>query len=221
MEKKEENKKKINTWSPKITLSDSEKIQNVEELINHFSQYFGINFEEMKQVFLNCNFISETDIVNYIKNNKEKMWENQAQMNVDINIIITSRIQYYQQMKNKLLILANRGLNYLEIINYIANSLNIFEENKFYETILKKLDLFHYGKHMMVEDINYLINTITHIYQEYSKLLRKINHLETYHQHRNDNFNIIPEESKDYYLDYVDLSEINNSVKHQTKKKKH
>lgn len=174
------------------------KIYSVNEILKNFKDYFGISFEEMKQLF------------------------SASQIPFDSNRIDSKERQTCDCLwKQQLAILSHKAMNYLYLLEYIANDNNVCYEDEWTEKILEQLEIFHFGRGMTGSGINQLLFPLSHLMRQIQVLLQKINSVDA---NLLDNLAIYYEENKMYLLDNMvsscDRIEDKTSLKNAKRMKK-
>ena len=174
------------------------KIYSVNEILKNFKDYFGISFEEMKQLF------------------------SASQIPFDSNRIDSKKRQTCDCLwKQQLAILSHKAMNYLYLLEYIANDNNVCFEDEWTEKILEQLEIFHFGRGMTGLGINQLLFPLSHLMRQIQALLQKINSVDA---NLLDNLAIYYEENKMYLLDNMvsscDRIEDKTSLKNAKRMKK-
>ena len=168
-----------------------EKIYSAkEEVVEKFSNYFGMEFKEMIKMFSEYSIISEEKLANTGKNSK-------------------NTIRCYHLLKQQLAILSHKAINYLKLLQYIANDDNVCYEDEWFETILEQLRIFHFGQGMTGAAINELLIPLRNIQNQFQSLLNQINHLNFYQGQMLDELGMSYEERK---LDITDCVVASNRI---------
>lgn len=175
-------------------LFDNDKIYNVEDVVNNFSSYFGISFEEMVKLYSNYSIIDEVDVWNYVFYNFDKMYECSIGF-YGKEIITSKRLRDYFYYKELLAVLGHKGINYLNVLKYVADSNNIFAEDDFYEKALENLEVFHFSKGMTGKHLNKIMIALYHIMNEFKSNLKEINRLDGYDRQRVNELSFIFDEN--------------------------
>ncbi len=161
---------------------------NAKDIIDNFSNYFGISFEEMKNYFNEYKIITKEELYNYIKNNRSKMFEKDS---TSLNRILETRTIDYEYFKEVLEILSSDANQYLSLLEYVANLENMMDQVEEKELLLKKIDIFHYAKVLTGESVNKIFLDLAHLLIPFQEMLKRINNFETYHYQSVDSFMLI------------------------------
>ena len=189
---------------------DKEKIYNLKDILDNFTNYYGISFNNLKNLFAKYEIISLEIVENYILGNKNRMYETKFENEIDAKKIFEKRVIDYKYFKKTLKILSNKGLKYLELLEYIGNMECDLERISQKEELLNELDIFHYGSILKGNDILKLLKKLNNVINSFNNTLHKINSLETYNNQTIDKFALIfgkndlyPEESLVVTDDYI------------------
>lgn len=185
------------------TILNDEKSYHVGDIIKNFPIYFGISFEEVRTLFFYYKKIDKEEIKEYIYNNQEFMWENRYNEKENVEKIIEERILDYILLEQKIAILAHKGINYLNMLDYVASIPDILHEDDFYELVFERLQISHYGKGMIGSHLKKILIPLNNIVKELKELLKEINTLENYNRQRLDSFARSYGEYKYYAIDNV------------------
>ena len=131
------------------------------------------------------------------------MSENQYRRRPGIHYIIEERLMDYYLLKQRLTILKHKGINYLSLLQYVAEMPDLFHEDEFNELIFETLNISHYGKGMLGKHLKQLLVPLANIVKETNNLNTEINNLENYHRQRYDFFARTYGEDKFYAVDNV------------------
>lgn len=165
---------------------DLDSLYNLkEELQKEKGMLEDINLIQLKCLFTEYQIIEFSEIEEYIKQNKSKIYESKYS-NYDEKNIIASRKKDYQYLFKTVKTLSEKGLELLEVIDYLKNG-DEFEDK---EQILLKMQINHYKQILSGYDIIRLISVLAKIKKEFIKNLGKINNVETYHLEIIDNFTL-------------------------------
>ncbi len=170
---------------------DDERIYNLKDIINNFSNYFGFSFEELNNIFANYEILTYDAIGKYIRDYKNKMFEFKFDRNIDVSEILKKRKVDYDFFKKTLAILSAKGLRYLELLEYMGNMNSDIDRVDEFESVIEELGIFHYGSILKGIDINRLLSKINNIINLFDDNLDKINSLSTYDSQNIDNFALI------------------------------
>ena len=208
---------------------DNDKLYNLKEILVDYSNDWGITIEELKKIFTEYEINSFDQITNYLKNNEEKIFERRFDKKVSLDKVIKNRKVDYEYFKKNLEILSNKGLKYIEIIEYISNMKDDSERKVDIEDILEELGIFHYGSIIKGRDIKIIMRKIHNTTRKFIEYHNKINTCDTYHNQNIDSFAIImakeglyPETtliSEDYYSQ-DNTSFCPSEIRHHNKKEK-
>ena len=144
---------------------NNEKLYNLGDIVVKFKKYYGYSIEELKEIFLNYNVCYWEVISDYL-DDKNIIGNDKCYRQVDYN--------YY---KKSLSILSKKGLEVIDIIDYLCNIDNV---DLVYENSLDKLEMYHYASVMKGEDINRLLILLFHLVNKFKSLLDKVNDMDTY-----------------------------------------
>ena len=186
-----------------IKLLNDEKIYHVGQVIENFSDYFGISSEEITSLFINNQTITKEELIDYIMKNQDVMAENQYRRRIGIHYIVQERLIDYYLLNQKLTILKHKGMNYLSLLQYVAQIPDLFHEDEFYELIFETLNISHYGKGMLGKHLKQLLIPLANIVKEIKILIEQTNNLENYHRQKFDFFARSYGEDKFYAVDNI------------------
>lgn len=178
---------------------NNEIAYHVGDILKNFQDYFGMSLNELQNFLCNYKIIKKETIIDYIINHQDDMWESKMRVQaiarqkieiidmekvtiepINIEEIIAERVLDYEMFRQKIAILAHKGMTYLSLLIYVANEKNIFQEDDFHELIFNYLNISHYGKGMTGKHLKQLLTPLSYIVKEINTTLTKINNLETY-----------------------------------------
>lgn len=197
----------VNVVSVANVLLNDEKMYHVGDVLNNFANYYGVTVEEIPNLFAIDKVITKEQIINYLLKNQNLLWENRYGIKANINNIIKERMLDYDMFYQKLAILSHKGLNYLSLLQYVANIPDVFHEDEFYERIFEQLHISHYGKGMIGNQLRQLLVPLMHIVKEIQKNLKVVNDLETYNHQSFDSFARNYGETEFHAIDFVTYRE--------------
>ena len=136
---------------------EDNKVYNLQNVLDDFSNYFGMSFLEVENLFFDYKMIDKKLIC---------------------NSIYSMEIYYYFQ--SYLAILSHKAIRYLMILKYIATDNNVCEEDEWYEAILKNLGIFHFGRIMSGSEINKILICLANTMNEFQSVLKFANSFDSY-----------------------------------------
>lgn len=196
------------------------KIYNVTTFILNFETYFGLSLKEANDLIVNSTLISSKNLITYIENNLDKMYENQYHnSNISKEEIIASRLADYEYYKEVLTILKDKGIIIMNILRYLCSLSTCNDTIIEYENIFDECNMYHFKNATSGRELNRLLRALSNIVTQIQNLLLKANDLEKYHKIRIDDLarifgsnTIYPSKKiildKDDYYDKTSLTKI-------------
>lgn len=169
----------MNVINYKEKFVNNKKLYSAKDILEDFSKYMGMDVNEFKNLFSNYEVIDFSSIEEYIIKNEGNMWENRYDIK-DITSIIKVRKRDYVYLNQKLALIAHKALNYLMLLEYIASNSSVFLEDKWFEMILERLEIYHFSRVMKGETINELLGSLYNMKNVFLDTLEQVNCLESY-----------------------------------------
>lgn len=210
-----------------MKINKNKQLYNVSEVLENFKTVFGVSYTELEDLFNKYDklIIDEKNIQAHIEGNSVHQPENRTIslantkkgriINLYVGkrpeVISKKRFNDYMQYYHRLVILANKGKQYLDLLNYLS-SIETEGKDDFYELVLDQLMIIHYDGTILGEHLNQLIKAIISIKIEMHYLINKINKLENYNQQQTNVFTRAITSVKDYNLDKIRSKSTPNSI---------
>ena len=151
----------------------------MEDIIQDFSKYCGMDFYYLIEFFRNCSVISKDNLSISLKENGYSC----RQKVIDLN---------YDYLNTKVEILKNKGLDYLLLMNYLKRlKIKNYNLDSKYEKILESCNLFHFRNILMGNDIKAILIGFGNTFNQLLDNLNEINSFDTYEFPRIDSFGLI------------------------------
>lgn len=151
----------------------------MEDIIQDFSKYCGMDFYHLVDFFKNCPVILKDELVDSLKKEGYVC----RQKVVDVN---------YDFLTTKVDILKNKGLDYLLLMNYLKRlGIKNYNLDSKYEKILESCNLFHFRNILMGNDIKAILIGFGNTFNQLLDNLNEINSFDTYEFPRIDSFGLI------------------------------
>ena len=151
----------------------------MEDIIQDFSKYCGMDFYHLVDFFKNCPVILKDELVDSLKKEGHVC----QQKVVDVN---------YDFLTTKVDILKNKGLDYLLLMNYLKRlRIKNYNLDSKYEKILESCNLFHFRNILMGNDIKAILIGFGNTFNQLLDNLNEINSFDTYEFPRIDSFGLI------------------------------
>lgn len=161
----------------RVVLID-EKTYHIGDVLTNFSDYFGMSLDETISLFYNYQLITK----------------DYEMPNEDI-------VEDYNLLTQKLAILSHKGMNYLSLLQYVANIPDILHEDDFYELIFEKLKICHFGKGMSGKHLKQLLYPLMQIVKEAQETSSLLNELKNTQRPK---FDLLARTYRDFELHYID-----------------
>lgn len=164
------------------------KIYNVLDVVQNFGDYFGMSFQELQEMFLQFQVLSWEEVQFYIQHHLDFMWEARFTKDVNMTVIVARRKMDYDFFYKNLIILRDKGLAYLELLEYLASRKNDEDRDLQYENMLEQFEIFHYSSVLSGEHLNKIFIPLKHVFQRFCIYHQKMNTLTTYDHQTVDSF---------------------------------
>lgn len=157
---------------------NEKRIYNTEEIIEDFSEYFGIEFSEMKEYFKNYHAIPKETLYNCIITNMDKIVDVKSDL---VHDLMEKWRQEYESLKRYLIIISENAKLYLLSLEYMANLKDIRDQYEEVEVLIEKLNIYHLGKAVTGESVNTIFLNLSSLFLLFQNTLEQIEKFETEH----------------------------------------
>lgn len=165
----------------KLMLLEEDKRYQGEDVLGMLPDYFEMDFKQLNDFFSGYQVIGEEKVIQYVTWHQDAMWENRFKRQENLEQMIKMRLQDYYILRENLAVLSHKALNYLFLLEKIANSRDERLE-EFDQKLFRQVEIFPWYGELDGYDFNRILIPLFHITTQFLNLLHQINHLETYHR---------------------------------------
>ena len=147
---------------------ESEKLYNLVDVVDKFSEYYGYSINKIEKLLTNSVIVTWDEIEKKLRDDvigKKQMLDKK---------------QFYNYYQKNLNILRIKGVELINIINYLCNLSNSCEFNDYYENKLEKMEIYHHSSILKGKDINTILIVIFNLLKEFNNNINIINSSYTY-----------------------------------------
>lgn len=156
------------------------------DVLNNLECYIDIDLNSLVEKFCCGNNITSVDeVISYCTNNFDRLSESNFCESITSDVI-DSRIRDYEILLESYNIYKHKGLELIELMQYIiiSGKINFVDGDK--ELYLKKLDIYHKNSVVSGRDIVGMLVSLRNINMKLDMVISKINNMENYHRKQFD-----------------------------------
>lgn len=165
----------------KLMLLEEDKRYQGEDVLGMLPDYFEMDFKQLNDFFSGYQVIGEEKVIQYVTWHQDAMWENRFKRQENLEQMIKMRLQDYYILRENLAVLSHKALNYLFLLEKIANSRDEKLE-EFDQKLFRQVEIFPWYGELDGYDFNRILIPLFHITTQFLNFLHQINNLETYHR---------------------------------------